>query len=252
MAVSPTSRPLTTQYLDIVFKELDEVGVAVSLVGTRKQMLEKLVGYVEPIAEALVGTRPKVAAVRGDLQRAMHNARRVRPLAREASEAIWEMAAAVKKTKDLVKRQRLGDVEPLEKVYAFEVLNVWGYTKSETAALRQELRQVSRLLSDLGLSEMGGAVVLDEKRAKGKAFIYDGDFVSDPKRSLKENDVLEAVASKVWTEFFESRQRKMWERDKDTFSKAFISKAKGEAQSSDARARLQGTLERLASGRFAA
>jgi len=254
MHIALTKKPLTTNHLDRVFRELDEVAVAVSLVGTRRQMMEKLIGYVEPVAEALVGSRPKVANVRGELRRSMHNARKARVGARDASDAIWAMAQAVKDTKDLVKRQRLGNVEIVDEVGDFSLLNVWGYTVSETAALRQELRAVSRQLSDLGFEDAVGTVVLDEKRAKRDAFQYDGhgDFIADPKRSLGDRDVLEAVGQKVWGELFEARHREMWQRDPDAFIVAFVARVRGEGQPVDTRARLATTIGRIASRRSAA
>lgn len=254
MHVAPTKRPLTTNHLDRVYRELDEVAVAVSVVGTRREMMEKLIGYVQPVAEALVGSRPKVASVRSELWRTMHNARKARVGAREASDAIWAMAEAVKSAKDLVKRQRLGNVAPVDEAGDFALLNIWGYTRSETAGLRQELRAVSRQLSDLGLEDMATTVVLDEKKAKRDAFRYDGqgDFISDPKRTLGESDVLEAVARKVWVELFKSRHREMWQGDRDAFIEAFVARARGEGQRADTRARLTATLGRVASRRFAA
>jgi len=254
MAVVTTKRPLTTNHLDRVYRELDEVAVAVSVVGTRRQMMEKLIGYVQPVAEALVGTRPKVASVRGELWRTMHNARKARLGAREASTAIWAMASAVKATKDLVKRQRLGDVEPVGEAGGFPLLNIWGYTRRETAGLRQELRAVSRQINALGLEDALGTVVLDEKRAKNDAFRYDGqgDFIADPKRPLGGQDVLEAVGLKVWGELFKGRHREMWQRDRDLFIDAFVARARGESQSADVRARLTATVGRVASQRIAA
>lgn len=252
MPLAPTNFPLTTRRLAEVYRELDEVAVAVSIVGTTKVKLNELAGYVELIADALVGIRSEVNRVRTDLRQAAHNIRRARGDARKSSDAIWKGAEAVDDAKILVKRRRLGDVPLLFDAGPFTLFNVWGYSETEVRAFMSGMRDVSSNLRNLGL-EFEAPVVLDPKRVRFTLLAYDedGGFVSDPTRSVKHKELYEAIARRVWVEDLERSHRETWKKYKP-FQDAFVKWVQGRVVIPDAQARLRATLGRIATKRWAA
>jgi hypothetical protein len=207
--------PLSRQALARVYKELDEVAVAVSVVGTRRQKLMDLARMAYPARDALVGSRPEVKKLRDDLTRAIHNVRRSQTRPARASKAIWKLAAQIKRVQKLVAKG-LGDVPSSMSAGGLEVSNVWGYSEREAKPLLGRLDKALGRAKDLGLGSqvVYGEVILDPGKAGGRAVSYDphkDQLVGDPsKGSNRDLDIAEALAARVWLASFGPEEHAEW------------------------------------------
>jgi len=203
--------PLSKQNLAKVFKELDEVAVAVMVVGTRRPKLMQLARIVLPVRDALVGTRPEVRKIRDDLTRAMHNTRRSPLRQRPASKAIKALAAEVKKVRKLVDG-KLGDVPSSFKVSRLTAINTWGYSEREARPFLDRLDRALKKAKALGLDKqvVYGEVILDPDEAGSRALYYDphGDrLIGNPSKATnRDSEIGEALAARVWLATFGSEE----------------------------------------------
>ena len=223
------SKPLSRQSLAKVYKELDEVAVAVSVVGTRRQMLMKLARMAYPVRDALVGARPEVSKLRESLTRAIHNTRRASLKQRPASRAIWALAAEIKKTQKLV-GDSLGDVPLGFRSGGMDIENVWGYTEREVKPFLDRFDRMLRKIMTLGLDAQVayGEVVFDPDNANRRALFFDPHndrLVADPlKGTNRKADIGEALAARVWLASFGAKEHESWggrHLGFDNFSRAF-------------------------------
>lgn len=219
-------RPLSEQNLKKVYRELDEVGVAISVVGTRRPKLMALARMTVPIGDALVGTRPEVRRVRDDLVRLSHNVRRARTRARPASQAVRALADQVKVVEALLKKG-LGEVPEGFSVGKLELRNTWGYTKKEVTPFLDALREATDTLEKIGLTKSVGTgdVTLDPSASPRAAMTYDlfaDTFAADPMREReRERDITRALGERLWWKHFEGRDAETWGGGADALSAFF-------------------------------
>lgn len=226
---------LSRQYLERVYRELDEVGVAISVVGTRRQKLMELARLVVPISDALIGMRPDVKSVRDDLVRLTHNMRRAQVKQRPASRAVRAVADKVKDVQRLV-NLGLGDVPRDFIVGKMTFLNYWGYTKNEIQPFVDVLENVNSVLKKMGLlDEIGDAfVTLDPSRSSQASMTYDlvsDSFFADPLRArARTRGVTDSIGARMWVKLFERKDVDTWggsQQAWESFSKSFFLLIKG-------------------------
>ena len=220
-----------------------------SVVGTRRPMLQKMARLLDPSIEGLRGERPEVRKVREDLKRAQHNLRRGPTTPARSSRNMWIARDIMDKVLRLQSKGLL-DV-PAEYVEGrFTLDNIWGYTRDELKTFRGLWRQVVADFSDVGLYDglVYGVVKLDPDEAKGQFISYDERadvFVVDPSRGKSKADIYETFGGRVWSKLFALQDRQTWETQ-GRFLAAFIKAMRGRRLSSEEKARLQVTLGRIA------
>ena len=232
-----------------VRKELDQIGVAVSVVGTSRYMLRKLAGYLKPSIEALHGERKEMRRLRKDLERARYNLLKSPTLARSASRNIWaarDLMDEVLKLKD----KGLLDTKVEYDEGRITLVNAWGYTQDELKTFRTLLRQVVADLSHVGLYRdlAYGAVRLDPDAAGGQLMDYDERadvFVADPEKGRTKAAIYEAFGGRVWSKLFTLDDRQTW-GTRSRFLRAFVKAMRGRRLDSEDRAILQVTVGRIA------
>lgn len=200
---------ISKNHLSKVYKELDEVAVAVMVVGTRRPKLMALARMALPVRDALVGSRPEVSKLRDDLARAMHNTRRANLKQRPASKAIRDLAAQIKRVQKLV-GGKLGDVPASFKVSGLTATNAWGYSEREAKPFLGRLDRAFKKAKDIGLGKqvVYGEVILDPDAAGSKALSYDPHsdrLIANPSRTTnRDAEIVEALAARVWLAAFGS------------------------------------------------
>lgn len=226
------SKPLSRQSLAKVYKELDEVAVAVSVVGTRRPKLMKLARMAYPVRDALVGMRPEVSKLRDNLTRAIHNTRRAQLKQRSASRAIWALAAEIKKTQKLI-GDGLGDVPLGFRSGGMDIENVWGFTEQEVKPFLDQFDRMMRQVMTLGLDDQVayGEVVFDPDSANRRALFfnpYNDKLVADPlKGTNRKADIGEALAARVWLASFGQKEHVDWMENFDHFARHFTRMLEG-------------------------
>lgn len=254
----PGSNPLADSYLKAAAKEIEQTAVAVGVVGTRSWKLKQMAALVEPIGEALVGERPEVARLRGQLKRLVHNARVSVTDARQASAALNGLAGGVREARRLVGKG-IGNAEPHVSSSGVELANVWGYTNSEARDAMRALERANKALEAVGLpTATGDFAELNPARVKGSDFVqYDADndilvFDLGRSRSLAENaqSVLRVLGERLWRQEFRARDREPWgdgKRGLSAFSEAFAGLLSGRRLDEGIVARLTTTVGQMAS-----
>lgn len=229
-----------------VRRELDQVGAAVSLVGTRRPMLLRMARYLEPSIEGLRGTRPEVRKLREALLRAQNNLQRgpTTPL-----RAGRNLRVARDLMDDVIQLQGKGMLDLPEEYEEgrLALKNVWGYTPDELRVFRGVLRQVVSDLSDAGLYRklVYGDVVLDPE-ASGKLTRdpKNDALVADPLRARKKSDFFEVFGLRVWSELFDASDRRTW-GTMNRFVEAFARAMGGKSLDQEEKARLRVTVGRI-------
>lgn len=230
-----------------VRRELDQVGAAVSLVGTRRTMLLKMAKYLEPSIEGLRGRRPEVRKLRENLERAHRNLIRGPTTSLRAGR---NLRAARDLMDEVLKLQDKGLLDLPEEYEEgrFTLENAWGYTPDELRVFRGVLRQVVSDLSDVGLYRplVYGAIVLDPEEAGGgfERDVQDDVFYADPSKGKSKTSFYEAFADRVWSKLFKASDRRTWDT-RSRFVAAFTEAMRGRGSSED-RARLQVTVGKIA------
>lgn len=235
--------------LQWVRKELDQIGVAMSVVGTSRPMLQKMARYLEPSIEGLRGNRPEVRKVREDLTRAQHNLRRGPTTPLRSSRNMWIARDLMDK---VLKLQDKGLLDlPEEYVEGRMTLeNVWGYKPQEVKSFLGLLRQVTADLADVGLygDLVYGVIRLDPDEAKGRFLTRNeqtDQIVADPSRGRTKADIFDAFGGRVWDKLFMASDRQTW-GTRGSFITAFTRAMRGMSLSSEDRAKLAVTVGRIA------
>lgn len=248
---------LRDQRLTFVRKELDQIGVAVSVVGTSHTMLNRLHGYGEELADSLHGTREPVRKLQGDFTRALHNLKRANPRdSKRSSKAIW----AVRDLADrLIKlRRKVKDVEPEVKLGRLRLDNVYGYTERELRPAEKVVREAVELMGDWGLYRkvVYGDIILDPEDSRGKlaAYLAGLDAIAvDPDRWPQGvAPVLGAFADRLWVQVLKGPQHEVWGQGVagwDRFRSAFVAALDGGSLSADTSARLAVTMTKVTNSR---
>jgi len=198
-----------------VYRELDEVGVAISVVGTRRQKLMALARLTLPLSDELVGTRPEVRRVRDDLVRLSHNVRRAQTTARPAGKAVRALANQVKVLEELLKKG-LGNTPETFGVGGLILVNRWGYTKKEAKPFLNVLKKATDVIEKIGLvKKIGtGKVLLDQSASPGSAMTYDlfsDSFIANPTRTQdRRKDIGRAFGERLWWKYFDGRDAETW------------------------------------------
>ncbi len=243
LPIIPTAPALSGVSFRYVIRELDQISVAVSVVGTKQAMLTRLSEIVDRMIEAMVGTRPEVKKLRDDLIRRSFNMRRASKRPLPASKAIRAALLKLKELRKLVDQQGLADVPLMFTVDGFDLENVWGYSESEVRVTTIALKRTNKLLVDVGLKLDPMYVLLDPKVARGSYFrlndrddVFEADLGQRLSGDLRE--VLEAVGAWVWLQVLDREDWELWGRDRDRFAGAFARKLATEAVNPDTAARL--------------
>jgi len=250
----PGSDPLTDSYLKAVVKELEQTAVAVSVVGTTPRKLKDMAALTVPITDALVDARPEVVKARSVLKRAAHNARTSTVKARQASAALRALAKEVGDIQKMVSKG-IGKTKSLVKIAGSEVVNTWGYTDSEMRDVLRALEKAAKAVMGAGLpTAAGGLAELNPNKVQGASFVqYDAPndlFVFDLRKAGSANveNVLRALAERLWLQEFNKGDKETWEGKKGVrgFSQAFADILTGKRVDKDTTARLQVTVGKLA------
>jgi hypothetical protein len=248
------AKPLDPANFRFVLRELDQIGVAVSVVGTKRPMLLRLAGYAEGIRAALVGSRPEVRKARDELARLIQGVRSSSPKAKPASKAIRKLHKGVLDVQRIVSKG-LGVASAVTEVGGFELDNAWGYTSFELRTALSAIKKADAILRRAGLESLvkGVVVVLDPEVAAGSYASYDRDIdlmAMDPgqDQSGDTEAILRALGGRLWATQFKPEDKEVWGggRDPGRFSDAFSRKLAGESVDRDTAARLQVTVGRLA------
>jgi hypothetical protein len=247
------SKPLSRANLAYVYNEIDQISVAVSVVGTRRPMLMKLARMAAEVKDALVGSRPEVQKVRANLERLIHNARRAPTRARRASDALRKLAAGIKEAQGLVLRKGLGD-PPALNGGAFTITNEWGYTDKEAKSFLKALRSAEDAVSKFGLGKAlaYGTITLDPKMSSGRMLSYDpfsDAFYANPSINDGVQGVFMALAERLWVVHFKTKDVETWGTGSEgptKFERAFARKLDGKGLDADSSARLRVTAGRIA------
>jgi len=244
---------LSRQNLSRIYKELDQVGVAISVAGTRRQKLMKLARLAIPISDALVGARPETKRVRDDLVRLAHNVRRAQTRPRPASKAISELASQIKIVQKLVD-SGLGNVPKMFVVDKMTILNNWGYTNKEVKPFLDALKIATDKLGQMGLADNVGAaqVTLDPRESFGssmKYVLFLDAFAADPLCSRDRfRGISDAIGGRLWMKLFEQRDVETWGGSTQAwggFSSAFYKLLRGKKISGDDAAKMAVSLGRV-------
>jgi hypothetical protein len=243
---------LSKHNLQKTYKELDEVGVAISVVGTSRQKLMELARLVIPISDALIGSRPEVKRVRDDLVRLAHNVRRAQLKARFASRAVKELALQVKAVQKLLD-SGLGDVPETFQVGDLDIVNAWGYTEKELRSFFKMLKVVTDFINKIGLEKTIGTaqVVLDPSESSRDSMVYDlfnDRFVANPFfPGERSRGISDAFGGRIWLMFFKGRDVEVWGESTlawKLFSRSFHRLVTGKRLSDEEKARMTVSLGR--------
>jgi hypothetical protein len=233
-----------------IYKELDQVGVAISVVGTRRQKLMELARLAEPIVDRLVGDRPSVKRLRDDLVRLAHNVRRVPVKAKMASKAVRELAEKVKEVEKLLAKGR-GDVPREFSIGGMKLPNAWGYTPKEVTPFLGELESVLDSVDKMGLTrEVGrGVIVLDPRESPWSTMDYDpysDQFFANPVQGRKIlEELAQAMGGRVWVQLFKRPEVEAWgvgSRGWNDFAEAFARLVSGKGLSDDEKSKMESSL----------
>lgn len=207
-----TMTNLSPQNFKRVYRELDQVGVAISVAGTRRQKLMELARLTVPISDALMGTRPEVKKARDALVRLTHNVRRAQTKPRPASKAVRALADQVKAVEKLV-GGGLGDVPENFSVGGMSLTNTWGYTAQEVKPFMDALKRAIDILDKMGLAGTE-TVVLDADALSSASMAYDlysDTFVANPTRTRgRSRGISDAIGGRLWLKLFTQRDVETW------------------------------------------
>lgn len=239
--------PLAVANVKKVIQELEQTAVAVSVMGTTTRKLREMADMVEPIVDALVGSRPDVHRARVDVVRLIHNTRVSSTRAAMAADRLRQLASGLRRVQGLVSGG-LGRTEASFRVGPFEVVNIWGYTKPELASAKKVLAGAARQLDNIGLPKLARAKVYLDPASAGGAFVAyqrsDDSLVMDLRRQGVARDVFYALGARLWRQDFSSGDKETWgnEAGANRFQGAFADALTGKKLDPDARARLQMTV----------
>jgi hypothetical protein len=240
---------LSKSRLQWVRRELDQVGVAMSVVGTSRPMLRRMAKLLQPSIDGLRGERPEIKKLRDDLKRAQHNLESGPTTPLRSSRNMEVARDLMDQVIRLSDKGLLGLPEKYDEG-RIELENVWGYTRDELKVFRGLLRQALADLSDVGLYDKlaYGNIRLHQDDARGDFLTRNRQqdvFVVDPSRGRSKADIFVAFGDRLWDKIFKPSDRQTW-GDRTRFSIAFVKALRGQPLDSEDRARLQVTVGRIA------
>lgn len=230
-------------------KELRQVAVAVSIVGTRRAKLLQLAAKARPFLDELTWVRPEARKLRSALARALHNMERGQVGGRQAKNlrAVADVLDGIAK---------LIGASPIPVVFQsgqYRVTNVWGYTTRELMPVTRRLGEVIGKLDKAGLGGITGVeVIANPDMSKGYATYSvneDVIYVNPGKAGKAQEDLLRAFGDRLWVRVFESRDKETWGRGTsgwEKFTKGWVAALDGRGPDPDTAARLTVTVGRLA------
>ena len=239
---------LKKSHLQWLRREFDQVGVAMSIVGTNRPMLLRMARRLDPLIDGLRGERPEIRKVRENLVRARNNLQRGPTTPLRSSRNMWITRDLLDEILVLQDKGFLGLPEEFD--YGSIVLkNVWGYKGDEIRVFRVLLQQVVVRLESLGLDELiYGVAFLDPDKAGSRFFSWDeknDSFVVNPSRGRMKADIYSAFGDRLWHKGFERGDRQSWS-SRSQFLKAFARVAGGGEIDSESEARMQVSAGRVA------
>lgn len=233
--------------LQWVRKELEQVAVAMSLVGTRRQKLIEMARLVTPAFNALVGNRPEIKKVRDEMRRGLHNLRRSQTTPKAASKNMRAVAATMGSVIKLSDKGLL-DLDEEYEVGPFVLENVWGYTEREVRQFISTMREMMVGLDAIGLYDKlaYGDIQLDpEKTQSYLSYDRRGDFfVANIDKARSDEEIFKAMGERLWDKGFKTKERDVWggPSHRSKFVQAFSIAMKGNKQDRDTMARLTLTV----------
>jgi hypothetical protein len=237
---------LERQKLLALAKELRQVAISVSVVGSRRWRLLQFTARLRPIRDELTWTRPEIGKLRGTLSRAIHNMERSREDGRQAK----NMRSAADALDGINKLMGRALIPRDLQVGKRRVLNVWGYTARELMPVIRRLEKVSDQLEDIGLNDLVEIeVVMNPEESPNDYAIYapseDAIFLNPKKSGKADRDLLEAFGDRMWVKEFDTGDRKTWGSGTSgwtRFTKAWVAALDGKSPDADTTARLAVTV----------
>jgi hypothetical protein len=238
---------LSRQNLLAVAKELKQVSVAVSLVGTRRWRLLQFVNKLIPIRDALVWVRPDARKLRSVLSRVIHNMER----APENGVQAKYMAEASKAIDGIIRIVGAGVVPDDMMFGGMRIQNVWGYSASDVLIVARALETVVGRLEAAGMDVDVDFVLNPDSSPNAFASYVSSEnavFVNAGAFGSATTDILGAFGDMVWLKLFTSPQYQTWggPAGRMKFSRAWINALDGKAVDRDTMARLTVTVGGIA------
>lgn len=230
-------------------KEIDQVAVAVSVVGTRRVKLIRLAELAEKVSKGLVGERPEVKKLQLQIRQRIHDVRTART-DQSAAEKLRDLRDALLEVGEAVRRG-LGTAPAVFRVAEFPVGNPWGYSQDEARRALDAIGAVVRKLRSWGVSVDDLTIILDPSWKGDRAFaFYDPTWETvaiTAESSASEHMLAWQVALWLWDRTMNAGDRETWAGDSGRFAKAFADLVTGSTPSDDESARLRVTVGRSAS-----
>ncbi len=243
-------------------KELEEIAVAISLVGTTHTKLRELVSWAEEIRDAIRGERPEVKKLRDEIARRIHDVK-VSPPDPRVAKKLRALRHAIETAKNQVQKG-LGEVPETFSLNVvgnfaeFTIGNSWGYTLAEAEPSLRALRRTLARMSEIGLNPGKDlSIVLDPQWSEGWSAKYDREWETiamDPYGRGSEGggsagpfaQTAHAFGHRVWDQVMKAEDREAW-ASAGAFALALSTFLVGEKVSADDAARLAVTVGKRAS-----
>jgi len=231
-----------------LIKEIDQVRLAISVVGTRRQKLQQLARLAQPIHDGLAGRRPELDKVRMELRRRIHDVQVAQVDNVRAPVALEGLLAALRQVEKLDKDKIL-DVPESFSAGNFSLLNPWGYRDLEAKGAQKAVQSADELIRRRGV-KVDLVVSLDPEKTSGFATYspFDGAVYLDPSKTPAEatEAVLKEFAAYIWLQKLSNADTDVWGGDTefDVFATAFARSLAGKRVDPEDLEKLKKTMGR--------
>lgn len=205
------SNEVTLSGLKQIRREFDEIGVAASVVGTSHDMLYRLSRMATPVVNALVGARPDVARVRGDLTRALHNLTHGgidTSSAKRMKDVVVVLDRVIK-----LEQNGLGFVPRDLRMLRSDVVNSWGYSEREISRVSKIIHDAMSAVDDVGMLKRLSGIDVVLHPTHGEFATYDerfGALVVNVDGKHPTLSTFRALAIYMWSTLFDDADRRAW------------------------------------------
>lgn len=156
-------------------KEIDQVGVAVSIVGTRRHKLLALADLAQDVLDELRGERDEIKRAALALRQRIHDVRSSRTDQTSAAR-LSSLKSELDRVLELVS-QGIGVADDTFKAGDIAVGNPWGYTREEAARALDAVKEVGRRMKALSIPTDDLTIVLDPSwSGDAKWAVYDKEW----------------------------------------------------------------------------
>lgn len=210
------------QHLLSVAKELRQVAISVSVVGTRRWKLEQLATKVRPIRDEMSWLRPDISKARSMLARAIHNMERAPENGRQAK----NLRMAADAIGVLAKIMGRSIIPRVVTVHGHKVVNAWGYSSSDLMGVMGNLSSVSDVVGHAwSPGAMDVKFVVNPMMSRNAYAFYDASqdtiYINPDRSSKADVELIAAIGDRLWA-FAGSEGRSAWGADKSGWSR-FVS-----------------------------